>query len=112
MQIPKNKRLKSTKITQSAKGETCELRTQFCNNNPQTTVFCHAPSDDLAYGMKNHDWWGAYGCSSCHDFVDGKPVPNARYSPSLNSKMWKEFNWTQPIYRTLKKLFQKGLIKT
>lgn len=105
--IHKNKRAKSKKITNSAQGEDCELRTEFCNGNPETTVFCHAPVEgDLGISIKNHDWWGAYGCSSCHDFVDGKPVPN-----NMGSMNWRDFDWSQPIHRTMKKLFQKGLIK-
>lgn len=105
--ILKNKRTKSPKITKSAEGEDCELRTAYCNNNPLTVVLCHAPVDeDLGMSIKNHDWWAAYGCSSCHDFVDGKPV-----TKGICDQNWRDFDWSQPIHRTQKKLFQKGLIK-
>lgn len=60
-----------SKITQSARGKECKIRLfPYCNQDPETTVFCHAPSAHKGMGVKSPDWWGTYGCSVCHDIVD------------------------------------------
>jgi len=49
-------------------------RTLWCNNNTETTVWCHL--NDLFAGRgsfhKGHDILGFFGCSSCHDVYDGR----------------------------------------
>ena len=60
-----------SKITKSAKWEDCQVRIpHVCNFNPQTTVFCHLGGAGV--GIKSNDIHGAYGCSSCHDALDGR----------------------------------------
>ncbi len=62
-----------SKLTKSARGRDCTLMIYpYCNGNPETTVFCHLPSDRKGMGIKSPDWWGAYGCSTCHDIIDGR----------------------------------------
>ncbi|TQV82839.1 DUF1364 domain-containing protein [Aliikangiella coralliicola] len=62
---------KSKKITQSAKGEECQIRIPgVCNFNEETTVFCHLNGAGMA--LKNNDNEGAYGCSNCHAAMDGQ----------------------------------------
>jgi Protein of unknown function (DUF1364) len=61
------------KVRESARGEDCTLRfPDVCNFNPETTVFCHSNriSDGKGMGMKARI--GAYGCSDCHDVLDGR----------------------------------------
>ena len=66
---PKNKRVKSKKITQSARDEDCTLRlVGVCNYNPQTTVFAHVGGGGM--GIKRHDISGCYACSNCHTYID------------------------------------------
>jgi len=90
--------MKQTAITKSARGEDCALRVPgICNFNPETTVFCHAPCVDKGMSFKSPDWWGAYGCSNCHDYQDGMMHDAAE-------------NWMPAIYETQKKLIAKGLI--
>ena len=50
-----------------AKGQECTLKSEWCNNNPETVVLCHARRRAGA-GMasKPHDFWGYHGCSGCH----------------------------------------------
>ena len=62
-----------SKLTGFARGRNCTIQIHpYCNGNPETTVFCHAPSDSHGMGKKSPDWWGADGCSDCHDIVDGR----------------------------------------
>lgn len=41
-----------------------------CNHNWETTVLCHLNGGGA--GMKHPDYLGAFGCSACHDVVDGR----------------------------------------
>ena len=95
---------KQSKITRSARGESCALRIPgVCNFGPATVVFCHAPCVDKGMGFKSPDWWGAYGCSDCHDVVDGRRKADAFPGYVMRA-------WMPAIYETQKKLIAKGLL--
>jgi len=81
--LSKDKRVVSTKIRKFAKGRACSIRIPgVCNGNPETTVWCHAPGGGM--GAKQSDELGAFGCSSCHDAIDGRiPVDLRKQSVSL-----------------------------
>lgn len=100
--IPKPTKIRSKKITQSAKGELCTFRNPaICNHNPETTVFCHLPGNK-GMGTKNHDIFGIYACSSCHDFIDGRyklPFTIDNYPALLRA-----------LQETQLKLVEKGII--
>jgi len=58
-----------SKITESARGEQCQVRIPtICNHNPETVVFAHLGGGGM--GMKQRDSEGAYCCSACHDVID------------------------------------------
>lgn len=66
-----------SKITDSARGETCALRLpNVCNYNPETTVWAHGNEVDggKAKGKKllRYDHIGAYACYACHMVLDGQ----------------------------------------
>jgi hypothetical protein len=85
---------KLTAIQKSARGEECALRIPgVCNGNPETTVLCHAPYPGRS-GMRTHDWWAAYGCSSCHAVLDFYAIPDC------------ESIWLPAIHETQAKLLQ------
>lgn len=68
-----------SKITESARGENCCVRLpNICNGNPETTVFAHINGVRFGHGVaiKVNDLLGAYGCSCCHDVVDGRVKHN------------------------------------
>ena len=89
-----------SKIRKSAKGEDCTLRIPgICNFNPETVVLCHAPYPGR-YGSRKDDWWAAYGCSNCHDAVDGR----------LKSTLEYTMYWDGAIHETQAKLIDKRLI--
>jgi hypothetical protein len=92
-----------SKIRQSAKGETCTFNLPgICNHNPETVVLCHAPHPDKGMGKKGPDSWAAYGCSSCHDWVDGRTPRN----------VWPNHfeMWLFAIRETQRRLIKKGLM--
>ena len=91
-----------SKITKSARGQECQIRIYpGCNGNPETVVFCHLGGAGMA--RKTNDIHGAYGCSSCHDIVDGRVT--TEYSDDEIS------NWFYDgVIRTQLILIEKGLI--
>lgn len=94
-----------SKITKSAKDEDCQIRIPgVCNFNPETTVFCHLSGGGM--GAKSSDIHGAYGCSSCHDEVDGRTNKIKTYGSEC-VELW----FYEAIIRTQLILIEKGLIK-
>ena len=73
--------------------------------NPETTVLCHINCEDKGTAIKSPDWWAVYGCSSCHEIIDGK-----RIEGDIN-KLTIEKTTLRALYRTHKRMIEKGLIK-
>lgn len=97
-------RKKNKKITDSAKGEDCQVRIiGYCNFNPETTIFAHLNGGGMGY--KSNDIHGAYCCSSCHDVIDGRR--KSKWTDN-QLKVW----FYDGVIRTQLKLIEKGLIKT
>ena len=100
---------KYKKLRDSACGEDCTLQIHpYCNGNPETVVLCHLPSG-AGIGQKSPDWFAVYGCSDCHDLIDGR-TSNAQI------REWKETNNFNGInqmalFRTWERMMDKGLIK-
>jgi len=96
---------KYPKLTKSAKGEDCTLQIfPYCNGDPETVVLCHLPSGS-GMGQKSPDWFAVYGCSSCHDILDGR-VSRADVSDDT-----KDILSLGALYRTWERMIEKGLIK-
>jgi len=95
----------ASKLTKAARGQECTIQIHpYCNMNPETTVFCHAPSEDKCMSRKSPDYWGADGCSACHDIVDG------RHSTELEAdEIYRLF--MRGVFRTIKRRIEQGLIK-
>ena len=62
-----------------AKGQECQLRlidddgVWVCNFDSDTVVLCHLRLTGVAgIGQKPSDLIAVYGCSACHDVVDGR----------------------------------------
>lgn len=116
MNLQKQPRIKSKKITDSAKGEQCTLRIfGVCNFNPETTVFAHMNGGGMGY--KHHDIHGCYACSKCHTWVDGgwsKPFgigTGIQEQKKHKVKAQMEAELLRAMIETQNKLIQKGLIK-
>lgn len=94
-----------TKIRESAKGKDCTLQIfPYCNMNPETVVHCHINCEDKGIGIKSPDFWGARGCSTCHDIIDGRMKTELNHLDILQCIF-------RGIYRTQKQLFEEGLLK-
>jgi len=93
-----------SKITQSAKGEQCQVRIpNVCCYQHDTVVFAHINGGGM--GMKQPDTEGAYCCSQCHDVIDGRVC-----IPIFSNEMVKLYHH-EGAMRTRKILLDKGLIK-
>lgn len=93
-----------SKITESARGEDCQIRlVSICNHDPATVVFCHASGGGM--GMKAPDSEGAYGCSACHDAVDHRVL-----APKVRPWWEIELDFLNAQRRTRAILIEKGLL--
>ena len=66
---------KMTPIRRAARGQKCTLQLLgVCNGDRDTVVLCH--SNSLAHGkgmgIKAPDTAACFGCSACHDVLDGR----------------------------------------
>lgn len=97
------KRKKNKKITDSARGEDCQVRLELiCNFDNDTTIFAHLGGGGMGY--KSHDIHGAYCCSSCHDALD------IRSKSEYTLKHLRLAHY-EGMVRTQLILIEKGLIK-
>ncbi len=89
---------KQSKITKSARGESCSLRVSPQCQDGETVVFCHINCNCRGMGFKSPDIFGVYGCFWCHQDLDANRVD--------------EGEQLRALLETQKKLLDKGLIKT
>jgi hypothetical protein len=75
----KKSRAKSTPARRAARGRDCTLMIPgVCNRDPATTVLCHSNrlEHGKGIGLKAPDSKACFGCSDCHDVLDGRrPLP-------------------------------------
>lgn len=101
--VQKKNPVKSKKLRDSARGQNCTLNIAgVCNYNPETVVLCHFPSD--VAGSKATDISSGFGCSACHDAVDGRVS-----SPEF--QLCKDFYMRRSQIRTWHAWLSMGLIK-
>lgn len=95
-------------LRDAARGQECTIRiTGCCNGRTDTTVGCHWPGIDGGRGMgiKSVDAAMAWGCSACHDVVDGRaPIPPGATRESV------AMDWCMGLLRTLERLTARGLL--
>jgi len=104
---------KSTKITQSAKGQECSLRIPgVCDFDNRTTVCAHI--NGAGTGYKEDDALTAYTCFSCHQWLDGGYVniDLSDYTERDIKRAIRDSEQLRGIRETFPKLRQQGLIKT
>ena len=95
---------KNKKLRDSARGEECALRIHpYCNGNPETTVLCHIGPSGM--GMKAYDHEAVYGCSSCHDVIDGRVKVDKSLGMAIHEIK------LDALFRTWQRMIEKGLIK-
>ena len=102
--LAKTAYVRSAKIRQSARGESCTMNSPQCNYNPETVVWCHSNFGEhgKGYGIKAHDMFGFYGCSACHYWLDIGTTASAEE---------KRFRFSLAHARSLLRLIEKGIVK-
>ena len=104
----KRNRPKMTPIRKSARNQECTLCLPgVCNRDPATTVLCHSNflADGKGMGLKAPDTAAAYGCSSCHDVLDGRrPRPDGFTKLDLEAVFYAGMEATHAVLRA------KGLL--
>lgn len=85
-------RPKMTAIRKAARDQECTLRFPCCNYDTSTTVLCHSNllEDGKGMGIKANDLAAAFGCSSCHDVLDGRVKRSSDFSYELMIAQFKE----------------------
>jgi hypothetical protein len=109
MKARKTSKPKMTKIRASARDQECTLQFPLvCNHRTDTTVLCHSNQlkDGKGMGLKAPDTSAAYGCSACHDVLDGR-VP--RPAGMSHEQMLERFE--EAVLLTHQVLTRKGLLK-
>lgn len=97
-----------TPIRRAARGQDCTIEIPgICNHKPETVVLCHSNqlADGKGMGLKAPDTEAAFGCSACHDVLDGRaPRPAWLTMELLLAGFERAKNKTHEILR------QKGLL--
>lgn len=100
----KTKGPRSTPIRRAARGQDCTLRLAVCNFDPNTTVLCHSNflADGKGMGLKAPDTAAAFGCSACHDVLDGRrPRPADLSLAGLEAAFRAAVSTTHEILRSM-----------
>lgn len=57
----------SQELRDFAEGKECQMKSEWCECDPETVVLCHSRRRAGAgTAQKPHDFWGYHGCYSCH----------------------------------------------
>lgn len=107
----KNSKPKMTAIRKSARNQECTLRFPgVCNFDISTTVLCHSNlvADGKGLSIKAPDTAAAYGCSACHDVLDGRRPRPPGLGYELMIRLFKDA--VDHTHRILKRLGLLGVI--
>lgn len=96
----KQKRIRLPKLLASARNEDCTMETAWCNHLPETTVAAHYNGEGKGMARKADDFLIVYACSGCHRWLDEGPASNFE----------KELEFFAALRKTLRRLFEKGVI--
>ncbi len=97
-------------LRKEAKGRDCQIRLQGCTHDTSTVVLCHIhkPSISGGMGLKADDMIAAWGCSHCHDLVDGRI--NSAYGRYYLSMEERVIGFYEGVFRTQKILLDEEKI--
>jgi hypothetical protein len=97
-------------ITESARGQACEIRIPGYPHSPDTVVHCHYSMNGVTSGkgLKSHDLLGARGCYDCHRIVDRRDL--TAEERALDREMVLAM-FHEGIVRTLAKLVKEGIVE-
>ena len=105
-----------SKITESARGEECQVRLPgICNRDNATVVWahCNKMAAGKGKGLKALDPLGAYCCSDCHDVYDMRRLAPyiSQFTGVRLSRIEVEHAFYEGMMRSFIKLVEKGLVK-
>lgn len=90
-----------SKLRKNARGQSCTLRLDCCNHNPETTVLAHIRRFGWAgMAQKPDDLLAVFACSSCHDAIDRR-----------TSELWGDDDILRAMGETLLRQKADGVIK-
>lgn len=88
---------RKSKLSESAKGETCSLRvSKHCTDEFGYVVLCHLNSNYRGMGIKSPDILSLYACTHCHRMLDESKVDY--------------YDQQRGHFETLMKFIEKGLV--
>ena len=90
------------RLRREARGRNCQIRSPVCNGDPDTVVLCHLNGAGMA--MKSDDRHAAWGCSSCHVWVD------SGYANNGYSRSDRDLYHLRGVIRTQEILIAEGKI--
>ena len=100
----KRSRPTMTPIRKSARDQACTICLPgICNRDASTTVLCHSNylADGKGMGLKAPDTAAAYGCSACHDVLDGRrPRPRGMTAEAVEAAFRSAVKRTHVLLRT------------
>lgn len=68
----------SRAIRDSARGQSCTLRSPVCDGGGETTVLAHVRTfGNAGIAQKPHDFCAVYACHACHDAMDRRDAATA-----------------------------------
>jgi len=101
----KSRSPRMTPIRRAARGQDCTLQLPgICNHACDTTVLCHSNflKDGKGMGLKAPDTAAAFGCSCCHDVLDGRrPRPAEMTAGDVEAAFYAGVARTHRILRQL-----------
>lgn len=108
----KHKPIRIQKIRDSARGQECTINSPWCNYNPETVVFAHyGEPGEKGTALKPDDTSGAYSCSRCHDWLDGRAYQGNSHQERVEDEDRKEWYWFRGMRRTWRLLIENGVLK-
>lgn len=97
--------IRSNKLRQSARGETCTLQILgVCNHDPETTVPAHITDEHHGVAIKANDTSIVFACSACHDCIDRR-----RIVPEFEER--RHWYLLRAIQRTTARWFERGIVR-
>lgn len=96
---------RSKRLLDAARGQQCTIQIPgICNGNPETTVAAHSNSlrHGKGLGIKAHDCYVAWACSSCHAEID---------QGSKLSRQQKDDYWQAGFEKTILQKFLLGIVR-
>lgn len=103
MMYPKPIKIVSQELRDSARGEACTLRLPgVCTFGE--AFLCHLPGPSSGTATKENDTHTAYGCSACHDAIDGRNNGHGLSGAIILDAMLRGHS------ETLARMVQRGLI--